>query len=234
MTSPRAAALQYSQQNKSVFLSSLKQLLEIPSVSTDPDHIPDMEKAAQWVASELSAMNFSKVTIFPTEKHPVVYGERMDAGPLAPIVLVYGHYDVQPADPLELWKTGPFTPEQRGENLFARGASDMKGQVVATLSALHSILAAGPLPVNVKYIVEGEEEIGSPSLGKFLRDHKDLLACSFALNPDSGMISADVPTIVYALRGLAYFELRVTGPSHDLHSGILAAWCTIRPPYWQI
>jgi acetylornithine deacetylase/succinyl-diaminopimelate desuccinylase-like protein len=135
-------------------------------------------------------------------------------------VLVYGHYDVQPADPLELWNTGPFTPEQRGDNLYARGASDMKGQVVATLSAVQSVLSAGPLPVNVKFIVEGEEEIGSPSLHKFLTEHRQLLACSFALNPDSGMIGADFPTLVYALRGLAYFELRITGPSHDLHSGM--------------
>lgn len=220
MTSPRDAALQFSQQNQSVFLANLKNLIAIPSVSTDPDHIPDMEQAARWVAAELTNLNFSNVTIFPTEKHPVVFAERLDAGPTAPTVLIYGHYDVQPADPLELWKTGPFSPEQRGDNLYARGASDMKGQVVATLSAIRSILSAGPLPVNVKYIVEGEEEIGSPSLGKFLREHKDLLSCTFALNPDAGMIGAEVPTIVYALRGLAYFELRVTGPSHDLHSGM--------------
>ncbi len=220
MSSPREAALQFSHQNQPIFLANLQQLLKIPYVSTAPDHIPDMQSAARWVSDQLASMNFTNVTVFPTEKHPVVYAERLEAGPAAPTVLIYGHYDVQPADPLELWKTGPFSPEQRGENLYARGASDMKGQVVATLSAVRSVLSAGTLPVNVKYIVEGEEEIGSPSLSKFLRDHKELLACTFALNPDSGMIGPDVPTIVYALRGLAYFELRITGPSHDLHSGM--------------
>jgi acetylornithine deacetylase/succinyl-diaminopimelate desuccinylase-like protein len=220
MSDPRTTALQYSQQNQAGFLQKLNHFLEIPSISTDPERILDMDLAAQWVAGELSGMGFTKVKVYSTEKHPVVYGERLDAGPDAPVVLVYGHYDVQPVDPLELWQSGPFTPTQRGENLYARGASDMKGQVVATLSAVRSILSAGPLPVNVKYIIEGEEEIGSPSLAKFLTEHKELLASTFALNPDAGMIAADIPTIVYALRGLAYFELRVYGPSQDLHSGI--------------
>jgi acetylornithine deacetylase/succinyl-diaminopimelate desuccinylase-like protein len=220
MTHLREQALAYAKANHTQFRTNLEKLLVIPSVSTDPDHIPDMLGAAQWIADELSSLGFKNITIFPTEKHPIVFGERLDAGAAAPTVLVYGHYDVQPADPLDLWKTGPFTPEQRGENLYARGASDMKGQVLAALSAVRSILSAGALPVNLKFIVEGEEEIGSPNLGQFLREHKDLLSCTFALNPDSGMIAADTPTIVYALRGLAYFELKVIGPDHDLHSGM--------------
>jgi acetylornithine deacetylase/succinyl-diaminopimelate desuccinylase-like protein len=220
MTDALQAALKYSSEHQESFLNKLKELLVIPSVSTDPDHISDMLSAAQWLAKELENLAFSHVTIFPTEKHPVVFAEKLDAGPQAPTVLVYGHYDVQPAEPLELWQTPPFDPTVRGDNLFARGASDMKGQVLATLCAVRAVLAAGPLPVNLKYILEGEEEIGSPSLAKFLTEHKELLASDFALNADAGMIAADVPTIVYGLRGLAYFELRVIGPAHDLHSGL--------------
>jgi acetylornithine deacetylase/succinyl-diaminopimelate desuccinylase-like protein len=220
MTGQLNAALQYAHDQKEVFYNKLCALLAIPSVSTDPIHVPDMQAAAQWLTAELSDMGFSKANIFQTEKHPIVFAERMEAGPDAPTVLIYGHYDVQPAEPLELWQTGPFEATQRGDNLFARGSSDMKGQVLATFSAIRAVLSAGPLPVNVKYILEGEEEIGSPSLSRFLQDHKELLASSFALNPDAGMIAADIPTIVYGLRGLAYFELCVHGPAHDLHSGL--------------
>jgi acetylornithine deacetylase/succinyl-diaminopimelate desuccinylase-like protein len=137
-----------------------------------------------------------------------------------PTVLVYGHYDVQPAEPLELWESGAFEPTVRGENLYARGASDMKGQVIATIAAIESIRETGQLPVNLVFIFEGEEEIGSPNLGKFIRDHKKLLSSDFALNPDSGILAPDIPSITYALRGLAYFELNVYGPDHDLHSGL--------------
>ena len=135
-------------------------------------------------------------------------------------VLIYGHYDVQPAEPLELWTTDAFDPVELGDNLFARGASDMKGQVMATLKTVEAILAAGELPVNIKFLIEGEEEIGSPNLADFISRNLDLLCCDFALNPDTGMIAPDLPTITYALRGLAYFEIRIDGPDHDLHSGI--------------
>ena len=213
-------AILFSQTHRSDFLSDLKDFLKIPSISTSLDHAYDMRCAAQWVAEQLNKMGFSGVQIFSTPRHPIVYGEHLKAGKEKPIVLIYGHYDVQPAEPLELWESEAFEPNQRGDNLFARGASDMKGQVVATFAALQSILSQGDLPVNIKYLVEGEEEIGSPNLTGFLEEHKDLLACTFALNPDSGMIAADVPTIIYGLRGLAYFELRVFGPAHDLHSGL--------------
>jgi acetylornithine deacetylase/succinyl-diaminopimelate desuccinylase-like protein len=133
--------------------------------------------------------------------------------------LVYGHYDVQPADPLDLWTTDPFDPVVRGEDLFARGASDMKGQLVAALAAVEALVRTGGMPVNIKWLIEGEEEIGSPSLEAFLTRRKDFLRCDLALNPDAGMIGPEDPTITYALRGLAYFELRVHGPEHDLHSG---------------
>jgi acetylornithine deacetylase/succinyl-diaminopimelate desuccinylase-like protein len=160
-----------------------------------------------------------KVEIFPTAKHPIIYGERLEAAE-APVVLIYGHYDVQPADPLNQWKTGPFDPVVRGEEIFARGASDMKGQNMVMLNAVESLVMTCGLPVNVKWLLEGEEEIGSPNLETFIVEKKDLLACDFALNPDSGMIGKEYPTLTYALRGLAYFELRIYGPAQDLHSGI--------------
>jgi acetylornithine deacetylase/succinyl-diaminopimelate desuccinylase-like protein len=141
------------------------------------------------------------VQIFPTAGHPVVFGQWLNAGADAPTVLIYGHYDVQPAEPLELWESGAFEPTIRGENLYARGASDMKGQVVAALSAVEAVQKQGPLPVNLKFILEGEEEIGSPNLTGFLEEHKDMLSCDFALNPDAGMIAPNVPTIIYACAG---------------------------------
>jgi acetylornithine deacetylase/succinyl-diaminopimelate desuccinylase-like protein len=220
MSDLRAQALEYAHQNQETFLNNLKSLVSIPSVSTSPEHQTDMQQAAEWIAGYLRRLGMDRVQVMPTAGHPVVYAEWLKAGAGQTTVLIYGHYDVQPAEPLELWKTGAFQPTLNGENLFGRGASDMKGQVIAALSAVESIVKQGPLPVNVKFIIEGEEEIGSPSLTPFLEAHKDLLACDFALNPDAGMIAADVPTIVYGLRGLAYFELHVYGPAHDLHSGL--------------
>jgi len=219
MTDQRAKAIEYAHQNRETFLHHLEELVSIPSVSTSPEHKPDMQRTAEWIAGVLRRIGMVNVQVMPTTGHPVVFGECLEAGKNAPTVLIYGHYDVQPVEPLELWKSGPFQPTIRGENLYGRGASDMKGQVMACLSAVEAVKKQGPLPVNVKFIIEGEEEIGSPSLTAFLEANKDLLSCDFALNTDAGMIAPDVPTIVYALRGLAYFELRVFGPDHDLHSG---------------
>ena len=220
MSNQRTAALDFAKSNNPRFLSELKEFLTIPSISTDPDHQDDMVKAANWVANQFYTLNLDKVDVFPTQGHPVVYGQITSKNIDAPTILVYGHYDVQPADPLDLWTTDAFEPVQRGENLFARGASDMKGQVMATIKALESVLNAGELPINIKFLIEGEEEIGSPNLTEFISNNLDLLECDFALNPDTGMIAADLPTITYALRGLAYFEVRIDGPDHDLHSGI--------------
>ena len=219
MTSSLEQALQYAHDNQSLFLDQLKDFLRIPSVSTDPAHHPDMEKAARYLVSRLEGLAFTHIQIFPTAGHPVVYGERLAAGS-APTLLVYGHYDVQPAEPLELWQTPAFDPQVRDGLLYARGASDMKGQVMAVLSALETLIHLDQLKVNIKVLFEGEEEIGSPNLDEFMREHKALLACDNALNPDAGMVYPDRPVIVYALRGLAYFELRLHGPSHDLHSGL--------------
>ena len=219
MSDHRATAIEFAKDQKQKNLDTLIELLKIPSISTDPERAQDMLKAAGWIAGQLNSMKFTHVEVFPTAKHPVVYGEYI-VSPQMPTVLIYGHYDVQPADPLELWQTPPFEPAVRGDNLYARGASDMKGQVAATLSAVNAVLSQGSSPVNLKYLVEGEEEIGSPSLPAFLKEHRDILSCSFALNPDESMVAPDMPSIVHALRGLAYFEVKVCGPSHDLHSGL--------------
>ncbi len=219
MPDSKTAALQFAHDNNSRFLDELKDFLIIASISTDPEHQADMDHAAGWVAKQLENLGMSGVKIYPTAGHPVVYGEMMTDNQDAPTVLIYGHYDVQPAEPLELWTSGAFEPVQRGEDLFARGASDMKGQVLAAIKALEAIINTGSLPINIKFLIEGEEEIGSPNLGDFISNHQELLSSDFALNPDTGMIAPDLPTITYALRGLAYFEVRVEGPDHDLHSG---------------
>ncbi len=213
-------ALDYAHQTRESFLQSLKDFASIPSVSTDQSHQADIHSAAAWLAKRLEHLGMQNVAVMPTDMHPVVYAEWLQA-PGKPVVLIYGHYDVQPVDPISLWQTDPFNPTSAGEYLFARGASDMKGQVVAALSALESILKSRPLPVNVKFLFEGEEEIGSPSLARWMKDHQALLKADFCLNPDAGMLAKDSPTITYGLRGLVYFELKVFGPENDMHSGMV-------------
>lgn len=220
MTTNIDISLKYSKENRKKFLEILGEFLSIPSISTSPENKKDILKAAEWVSNYLAKLGMKNVKIMPTKGHPIVYGELLNAGENSPTILVYGHYDVQPPDPIDLWHSRPFEPQIRNDKLYARGASDMKGQVMATLFALESILHAGPLPVNVKFLIEGEEEIGSPNLVGFLKENKKLFSSNVALNPDAGMIAENIPTIVYALRGLAYFELRVYGPDHDLHSGV--------------
>ncbi|MBI2757067.1 MAG: dipeptidase [Chloroflexi bacterium] len=213
-------ALEFASQNNERFLAELKEVLAIPSISTDPEHKADMQKAAEWMAAQLRTIGMNNVQIMPTGGHPVVYGDWMGAGKSAPIVMIYGHYDVQPADPLELWQTPPFEATVRGENLFARGSADMKGQVIASLKAAESVMYAGDMPVNLKWLIEGEEEIGSEHLDNFIKNHKELLKADFCLNADAGILAPDKPSITTGLRGLAYFELKVYGPKKDLHSGL--------------
>jgi len=220
MTDKLKNALEYAHSNKQNFLEELIALCRIPSISTDPAAKADMVKTAEVIADKLREIGIENVKIMPTAGHPVVYGDHLHAGSDAPTVLVYGHYDVQPADPLELWDTPPFEPTLKDDNLYARGASDMKGQTLAGIFAVESIMEQGDLPVNLKFMIEGEEEIGSPSLGPFIAENADLLSCDFALNPDGGILEPDLPSIPYALRGLAYFEIQVQGPKGDLHSGI--------------
>ena len=220
MTDPRQSALEYARQNNGRFLDELIEFLAIPSISTSPDKNADVQHGAEWVAAQLRSLDMDNVQILPTGGHPVVYGEHLKAGKDAPTVLIYGHYDVQPVDPLELWTSDPFKGEVRGDNLYARGSSDMKGQVIASFKAVESIVRTGELPVNVKWLIEGEEEIGSLNLGDFIKKNKSLLKADVCINPDAGLINKDSPTITYGLRGLAYFEIRVFGPDRDLHSGL--------------
>ncbi|MBL8062315.1 MAG: dipeptidase [Anaerolineales bacterium] len=221
-------AIGYVRSNRERFLNELKEFVAIPSISTLDENKGDVQRAAEWVAAQLRSIGMNKVKIMPTGGHPVVYGEWLGAGPLAPVIMIYGHYDVQPVDPIELWESDPFKAEVRGDYLFARGSSDMKGQVMASIKAVESIVRTTGLKVNLKWLVEGEEEIGSEHLGDFIKKNKKLLAADFCLNPDAGMIAADKPTITTGLRGLAYFELRVYGPSKDLHSGLFGG--TIHNP----
>lgn len=194
--------------------------LQIPSVSADPEMKPHMLEAAEFLKAYFEKLGMDEIRIYPTNLHPVVFAEKYSSVPGAKTLLIYGHYDVQPPDPLDSWTTPAFEPTIRDDYLFARGSSDMKGQILATIFALESVLKTGDLPVNIKFILEGEEEIGSPSLDGFIHDHADLLKCDMILNPDAGMINKDSPTIVYGLRGLVYFEVRIDGPKMDLHSGL--------------
>jgi acetylornithine deacetylase/succinyl-diaminopimelate desuccinylase-like protein len=187
-----------------------------------------MQRGADWIAAKLRSIGMEKVQIMPTGGHPVVYGEWNGAGKKALTMMIYGHYDVQPVDPIELWTSDPFKAEVRGENLYARGSSDMKAQVLASIYAVESAIKTGILNVNLKWLIEGEEEIGSEHLGEFIKNHKDLLKADFCLNPDAGMIGLDKPSITTGLRGLMYSELRVYGPSKDLHSGLFGG--TIHNP----
>jgi len=213
-------AMKFLEKNHERFRSELIELIRIPSVSVAPEHKADVDKAAQWMAAKLASMGIKGVEILPTAGHSVVYGEWLNGGDEAPTVLIYGHYDVQFAEPLEDWKSQPFEPEIRNDNLYARGASDMKGQVLAAVNAVEAIIKTENLPINFKFLIEGEEEIGSKHLNEFLVQHREKLKCDFSLNTDAGgMPDADTPSICYSLRGGAGFVLNIFGPSHDIHSG---------------
>jgi acetylornithine deacetylase/succinyl-diaminopimelate desuccinylase-like protein len=220
MSDQVTAALTYAEENRENNLQVLKEFISMPSVSTDPSAEKEIARTAEWVAGQLRNLGMESVQIYHTAGHPVVYGHSLHAAADKPTVLIYGHYDVQPPEPLELWESPPFEATQRGDNLYGRGASDMKGQIVVALKAVEALTNAGDLGLNIKFIIEGEEEIGSPNLEQFIESHTDLLASDFAINMDGGIIGPEIPTITYGLRGLAYFELRVTGPDHDLHSGL--------------
>ncbi len=212
-------AIQYASEHQEQSLERFKELLRIPSISTLPEHKKDITRAAEWIADRLGQLGFEGVSILPTARHPVVYGEHRKAGPSAPTLLFYGHYDVQPVDPIDEWESDPFNPEIRGENIYARGASDMKGQVIAHLEAMQAMIETDGMPVNIKYMVEGEEEIGSPNLRAFMEAELNRLSCDLCLNADSGILAEDQPALTVALRGLAYFEIQLQGQRSDLHSG---------------
>jgi acetylornithine deacetylase/succinyl-diaminopimelate desuccinylase-like protein len=220
MTDPRTAAIQYAHEYSSRFLNELMEFASIPSISTDEASKGDVVHAAEWVVSHLRSLGMNNVQLMPTPGHPVVYGDWLGAGDKATTALIYGHYDVQPVDPLNLWISRPFSPDVRGDYIYARGITDMKGQMMVALDAIEAVIKTSRLPINFKFLFEGEEEIGSPNLTPFIEAHKDLLRCDFAINPDTGSLSPDIPCITYALRGLAYMEIRIEGPDHDLHSGV--------------
>ena len=212
-------AIEYIQERRSAFVEELKGFLRIPCVSTQSEHKADMRKAAEWLVEQMRGMGLEHVEILPTAGHPVVYADWLHAAG-KPTALIYGHYDVQPAEPLELWTTGAFDPTVRNGELFARGAVDDKGQVFMHLKALEAHLkTAGRLPVNVRLLIEGEEEIGSPNLDAFIAKHKEMLQADVVVISDTAMIAKGAPGITVGLRGLVYFQIDLEVAKSDLHSG---------------
>lgn len=209
----------YIEENKERFLEELFELLRIPSISSKSEHHDDMLRMADEVRNSLLKAGADRAEVMSTQGLPVVYAEKM-VNPNLPTVLVYGHYDVQPAEPLELWKSPPFEPEVRDGKIFARGADDDKGQFYMHVKALEIMVETGNLPCNVKFMIEGEEEIGSPSLKQFCILNKDLLKADIILVSDTTMIAQDIPSITVGLRGLSYLQVELTGPNRDLHSGL--------------
>lgn len=209
---------QYIQENEERFLNELFSLIRIPSISALPAHKDDMLACAERWRQLLLEAGADEAMVMPSEGHPLVYAEKR-VSPDAPTVLVYAHYDVMPAEPLELWKSQPFEPEVRDGHIWARGADDDKGQSMIQVKAFEYLVREGLLRHNVKFIFEGEEEIGSPSLNAFLKAHKELLKADVILVSDTSMLGADLPSLTTGLRGLAYWEIEVTGPNRDLHSG---------------
>ncbi|NVO01749.1 MAG: dipeptidase [Bacteroidetes bacterium] len=213
------SAQEYINANKERFLQELFELLRIPSVSAKPENKPDMLIAAEFIKNELLKVGADHAEIKETKGHPLVYGEKFVSKDL-PTVLVYGHYDVQPAEPLDLWKTPAFEPTIVDGKIYARGADDDKGQLFMHIKAFEAMSKTNSLKCNLKFMIEGEEEIGSPSLGDFCKENKELLKCDIILVSDTGMIAQDIPSITVGLRGLSYMEVELTGPNRDLHSGL--------------
>lgn len=215
---PIAPVLERAASQRDRYVAELLEFLRIPSISADSRRRDEMNRCAEFVAAKLTAAGVA-ARIFPTDGHPIVYGELL-AAPGRPTVLVYGHYDVQPPEPLDLWKSPPFEPRIEGENVYARGAADDKGQVYTHIKAVEAYRDAGvPIPVNVKFLIEGEEEVSSLHLEAFLEREKKRLACDIVVISDTDQFAPGVPAITYGLRGLTYMEMRVDGPDKDLHSG---------------
>jgi len=205
--------------NKQRFLDELFDLIRIPSISADSQYKKEVRKAAEYLKEKILDAGADKAGVYDTAGHPILFAEKM-ANPSLPTILVYGHYDVQPADPVELWETPPFEPTIRNEKIYARGACDDKGQVYMHVKAFETMMQTSTLACNVKFILEGEEEIGSNNLEIFIKEHKDMLAADVVLISDTDILSNDTPSITTGLRGLSYLEVEVTGPNRDLHSGM--------------
>ncbi len=210
----------YAKQHEKAHLAELIEFLRIPSVSTQPEHKADVADAARWLAQKMEKAGLEHVEVIETSGHLLLYGDWLHAGADRPTVLIYGHYDVQPAEPFDLWETPPFEPTERDDYLYARGSADDKGQVYVHVKAVEAYLQnGGSLPLNVKFIVEGEEESGGASLDAFIPENKELLSADVALVSDTAIVNKDQPAIVYGLRGMVYTFLDITGPGRDLHSG---------------
>jgi len=206
--------------NNDRYLKELKHFLSYPSISTNPENKKDVLECAEYLKQHMESIGMQNAKVYPTKGHPVVYSDWLNAGADKPTVLIYGHYDVQPVDPIDLWTSPPFEAEVRGENLYARGSADDKGQVFIHLKAIEAHLNQNKsLPVNIKLLIEGEEEIGSMNLGQFIKDNVELLKCDVIVVSDTSMFSKELPALGYALRGLCYMQVDVTGPNRDLHSG---------------
>jgi len=211
--------------HKSRFIDELMDFLKIPSVSADPTKADDVKNASKWLADQMQKAGIDDVEIFPTAGHPIVYGQKL-ISPDLPTVLVYGHYDVQPPDPLDLWESGPFDPVIKNTALhpdgaiFARGACDDKGQVYMHIKSFEVLNALQVVPVNIKFMIEGEEEVGSSNLEIFCSKYREKLKCDVVLISDTSILANDTPSITTGLRGLSYLEVEVTGPNRDLHSGV--------------
>ncbi|MBI1791853.1 MAG: dipeptidase [Acidobacteria bacterium] len=215
-----AATQAFIRERRSQLLDELKTFLRIPSISTLPEHRPDIDRAAGFVADSLRRAGLENVEIIPTAKHPLVYADWLHA-PGRPTVLCYGHYDVQPPDPLELWISTPFEPTVRDGNLYARGSADDKGQFYMHIKAVEALRAVhGALPVNLKFLIEGEEEVGGASIARFVAENPARLKADVALVSDTALYADGIPTLCIGLRGLVYTEIEATGPSRDLHSGL--------------
>jgi acetylornithine deacetylase/succinyl-diaminopimelate desuccinylase-like protein len=213
-------ALKFAKENKNLQLQELLTFLSIPSVSTQPEHKSDVKKAAQWLGANMEGAGLENIKNIDSGGHPLVYSDWLHAGENAPTVLIYGHYDVQPAEPFELWNSPPFEPQIKDDFIYARGVSDDKGQLFIHIKAVEAYLkTSGKLPVNVRFIVEGEEEVGGESLEAFIPQNKELLSANVTLISDTAMINPDQPAIVYSLRGNVYTFIDITGPIRDLHSG---------------
>ena len=216
-----AAAREYAHAHADQFLGELVEMLRIPSLSADPAHAPDIRRMAEWLEAHMNGLGLQNVRIYETQGHPVVYGEWMGAGPGKPTVLVYGHYDVVPALMEDGWSTPPFEPVIQDGKIYARGATDDKGQLFIHVKALESYLkSSGAAPVNIKFLLEGEEEVSSPNLLPFIQAHQELLAADVCVISDTSMRTPDEPAILHSLRGMTYIEVEVHGPKDDLHSGL--------------
>src|ERR1700722_16989708 len=215
-----AATDAFVQQNRDRLLDELKDFLRIPSISTLPEHRTDIDRAAAFVADSLRQVGMENVEVIPTAKHPLIYADSMQA-PGKPTVLCYGHYDVQPADPLELWNSPPFQPAVRDGNIYGRGTADDKGQMYMHVKAIEALRSVnGTLPINVKFLVEGEEEVGGASIAKYVAANPEKLKADVALVSDTALYAEGIPTLCIGLRGLIYLEVEATGPARDLHSGL--------------